>query len=236
MNINRKTDALLVIDIQNDFCPGGALAVTGGDDIIPGVVALAKAFDTVVLSQDWHPAGHASFASTQGAAPFSSKTMPYGEQTLWPDHCVQGSDGAAFHPALHADGLVDRACAVVRKGMNPAIDSYSAFFENDRKTSTGLGGFLKDRGIRRVFVVGLAYDFCVGYSAIDAAGLGLDALVVEDLARAIGMPLELETTVEVIERAFDVAGVSVVNAAALTPGPKIATTDAHVRRSGPSGG
>lgn len=205
--INRETDALIVIDIQNDFCPGGALAVTDGHTIIPGVIAVAEKFDTVVLTQDWHPKAHASFASTHGQAPFSTTQLAYGEQTLWPDHCVQGSEGAAFHPALQVAGVVDRACAVVRKGMNPAIDSYSAFFENDKVTSTGLGGYLRDRGITRVFVVGLAYDFCVGYSAIDARRLGFEATVLKDLTQAINMPLDKGTTVDAIEKAFVKAGV-----------------------------
>lgn len=217
-HINRATDALLIIDIQNDFCPGGALAVADGDAIIPGVIALAEQFDTVVLSQDWHPVTHASFASHHaGASPFSTTEMPYGAQTLWPDHCVQGSEGAAFHPDLVAAGVVDRACAVVRKGMNPAVDSYSAFFENDQVTATGLGGFLRDRGIKRVICVGLAYDFCVGYSAIDATRLGFAATVVKDLARAIEMTIGEDTSVNHIEMTFKEAGVKVVQASDFSP-------------------
>lgn len=207
MPLHPATDALLVIDIQNDFCPGGALAVAGGDEIIAGVGRLAVRFDTVVLAQDWHPADHASFATQHDQAPFSTTRMAYGEQTLWPNHCVQGSAGADFHPALYASGVVNRASAIIRKGTNPAIDSYSGFFENDQMTSTGLGAYLKDKGITRVFVVGLAYDFCVGYTALDARSLGLEATVVTDLTRAIGMPLAQGTTVDAIERKFAQAGV-----------------------------
>lgn len=215
--VNPKTDALLIIDIQNDFCPGGALAVADGGAIIPGVAALAARFSTVVLSQDWHPAGHASFASTHGKPEFSSIEMPYGPQTLWPDHCVQGSAGAAFAVALTAAGVVERATAIVRKGANPAIDSYSAFFENDRTTATGLAGYLHEKGIRRVFLVGLAYDFCVGYSAIDARTQGFDATVVKDLTRPIAMPLANGTTVDAIETQFRRAEVELIDSAALAP-------------------
>ena len=192
--INPATDALLVIDIQNDFIPGGALAVSGGDEIIEGVVELAQKFDTIVLSQDWHPAGHKSFASAHGSEPFSTTQMPYGEQTLWPDHCVQGTEGAEFHPSL-AD-VVNKAALVIRKGMNPEIDSYSAFFENDKSTTTGLAGYLRDKGIQRVFCVGLAYDFCVGFSALDAKRVGFEAVVVRDLARAIAAPVGNDKTTE----------------------------------------
>lgn len=218
--INRATDALLIIDIQNDFCQGGALAVNDGDAIIPGVIALARQFDTVVVSQDWHPANHASFASNhKGASTFSTIKMPYGEQTLWPDHCVQGSVGAQFHPDLVAAGVVDQACSIMRKGMNRDIDSYSAFYENDQTTSTGLAGYLRSRKIERVFVVGLAYDFCVGYSAIDAVQTGFAATVVKDLTRAIGMPLDTGTTVDVIEAKFAKVGVELTESLALLPQP-----------------
>lgn len=221
-SINRSTDALIVIDIQNDFCPGGALAVVGGDEIAEGVAELAAKFDTLVLSQDWHPAGHASFASSHGAAPFSSLNMAYGEQTLWPDHCVQGSPGAAFTDALVNSGVVDRAGLVIRKGMNPAVDSYSAFFENDKITPTGLAGYLRDKGITRVFLAGLAYDFCVGYSALDARALGFEAIVVKDLTRAIAMPLEegLTTTEAAIEAKFWLAGVETVQSDTLSSSAK----------------
>ena len=175
------THALLVIDVQNDFCPGGALAVAEGDMIVPGINSAMNDFAAVILTQDWHPAGHSSFASTHGAAPMSMTQMPYGPQVLWPDHCIQGSTGAQFHPDLHTD----RADLIIRKGYNPAIDSYSAFFENDKTTPTGLEGYLRTRGINRLTLVGLATDFCVNYSAVDAAKLGFDVDVRMDLCRAI---------------------------------------------------
>jgi len=176
--------ALIVIDVQNDFCPGGALAVTGGDEIVAGINAQMGAFDAVVLTQDWHPAGHSSFASSHAkAAPYDVMEMPYGPQVLWPDHCVQGIKGAEFHPMLDTA----RADMIIRKGYNPAIDSYSAFFENDHKTHTGLEGYLRTRGITKVTIVGLALDFCVNYSAVDAAQLGFDAEVRLDLCRAIDL-------------------------------------------------
>ncbi len=175
------THALLVIDVQNDFCPGGALAVAGGDEIVSGISALMGEFDAVILTQDWHPAGHSSFASSHGAAPMSMTEMPYGSQVLWPDHCIQGTGGAAFHTALD----VDRADLIIRKGYNPAIDSYSAFFENDKTTPTGLEGYLRTRGITTLTLVGLATDFCVTYSAVDAARLGFGVTVRQDLCRAI---------------------------------------------------
>jgi len=176
--------ALLVIDVQNDFCPGGALAVAGGDEIVTGINALMADFDAVVLTQDWHPAGHSSFASSHdGKAPYDMIKMPYGDQVLWPDHCVQGTDGGAFHPMLETD----RADLIIRKGYNPAIDSYSAFFENDHKTPTGLEGYLRIRGITEVTLVGLALDFCVNFSAVDAAKLGFKVAVRSDLCRAIDL-------------------------------------------------
>jgi len=176
--------ALLVIDVQNDFCPGGALALAEGDVIVPGINALMADFAVVVLTQDWHPATHSSFASRHpGAAPFSETRMPYGPQTLWPDHCIQNSTGADFHPGLTAG----RADMILRKGVNPAIDSYSAFFENDRQTATGLDGYLRSRGITAVTLVGLATDYCVAYSALDAARLGFAVTVRGDLCRAIDL-------------------------------------------------
>ncbi|MDF1728744.1 MAG: bifunctional nicotinamidase/pyrazinamidase [Sulfitobacter sp.] len=176
--------ALIVIDVQNDFCPGGALAVPEGDVIVPAINALMAEFEAVILTQDWHPAGHSSFASSHaGATPMSLTEMPYGPQVLWPDHCIQGSTGAAFHPDL----TVDRADLIIRKGYNPAIDSYSAFFENDHETPTGLEGYLRTRGIDQLTMVGLATDFCVNYSAVDAARLGFDVTVREDLCRAINL-------------------------------------------------
>ncbi|WP_299146119.1 bifunctional nicotinamidase/pyrazinamidase [uncultured Tateyamaria sp.] len=178
------THALIVIDVQNDFCPGGALAVPEGDSIVAGINALMETAEAVVLTQDWHPGGHSSFASSHtDRAPYDMNDMPYGPQVLWPDHCVQGSDGAAFHPDLNAD----RADMIVRKGYRPEIDSYSAFFENDQTTPTGLDGYLRTRGITALTMVGLATDFCVNFSAVDAAKLGFDVTVRMDLCRAIDL-------------------------------------------------
>ncbi|WP_135447680.1 bifunctional nicotinamidase/pyrazinamidase [Tabrizicola caldifontis] len=178
------TEALIVIDVQNDFCPGGALAVAGGDEIVPEINALMSGFATVVLTQDWHPANHLSFADNHpGAAPFSMIDMPYGRQVLWPAHCVQGTPGAAFHSGLNTDA----AQLVIRKGFRPQIDSYSAFFENDRTTPTGLEGYLRSRGVTEVTLVGLATDFCVAYSALDASRLGFRVIVQSDLCRAIDL-------------------------------------------------
>ena len=174
--------ALLVIDVQNDFCPSGALEVTGGNEIIADINQEMKKYNCVVLTQDWHPKGHSSFAmSHDGKEPFDLIEMPYGEQVLWPEHCVQGSEGANFHLKLD----VDRASAVIRKGANPQIDSYSAFFENDRNTATGLDGYLKSLGIDKINLVGLATDFCVNYSAQDAAKLGYKVSVFEKMCRSI---------------------------------------------------
>lgn len=200
-------DVLIVIDPQHDFCPGGSLAVADGDAIMPGIAALADAFAHVVVTQDWHPAGHSSFASSHaGAAPFSTILMPYGEQVLWPDHCVQDSPGAAFHPAIAP--AVARAGMILRKGHDPAIDSYSAFRENDRTTPTGLAGYLRDIGVTRCVLVGLAYDFCVGWSALDAVEHGFGAVVLRDLTRAIAMPLgDGRTTVDEADARFAAAGV-----------------------------
>ncbi|SFK91887.1 bifunctional nicotinamidase/pyrazinamidase [Shimia haliotis] len=178
------SNALIVIDVQNDFCPGGALAVPEGDLIVPGINALMADFDVVVLTQDWHPAGHSSFASSHdGKAPYDMIDMPYGPQVLWPDHCVQGSDGAAFQKGLDQT----RPDLIIRKGMNPAIDSYSAFYENDQKTPTGLQGYLRTRGVETLTMVGLATDFCVNFSAVDAAKLGFDVTVNQSLCRAIDL-------------------------------------------------
>jgi nicotinamidase/pyrazinamidase len=175
-------DALLVVDLQNDFCPGGRLAVQKGDEIVPLVNALANHFENVVLTQDWHPSGHRSFATSHpGKKPFDSVKLPSGEQVLWPDHCVQGSDGAA----LHKDLAAPHAQLVLRKGYNKNVDSYSAFLEADRKTRTGLKSYLEERGIKRVFVCGLATDFCVAWTALDARKLGFAAAVIEDACRAI---------------------------------------------------
>lgn len=186
------TNALIVIDVQNDFCPGGALAVPGGDQIVPGINALMPAHDAVVLTQDWHPAEHTSFASTHsGRSAYDMIDMPYGPQVLWPDHCVQGTPGAAFHDDLRTDGDL-----IIRKGFRPAIDSYSAFFENDQSTPTGLQGYLQTRGITRLTMVGLATDFCVHFSAVDAARLGYEVSVRMDLCRAIDLDGSLQAAIQ----------------------------------------
>lgn len=182
-------EAILVIDVQNDFCPGGALAVAGGDEIVAPINALVPEFPVRVFTQDWHPADHQSFASQHdGAEPMSMIEMPYGPQVLWPDHCIIGSDGAAFH----ADLATNPADMVIRKGFRAEIDSYSAFFENDHTTPTGLDGYLKSRGVEAVTLVGLATDFCVNYSAVDAAKLGFKVTVIESLCRAIDFDGSLE--------------------------------------------
>lgn len=182
-------DALIVVDLQNDFCPGGALAVSGGDEIIPLVNDLIRHTEHVLLTQDWHPAGHTSFASShQGRQPFESIDMPYGSQTLWPDHCIQGSRGSDFHSGL----AWAKAELVVRKGFRSGIDSYSAFFENDRLTPTGLAGYLRERGIGEITLVGLATDFCVAYSALDAVDHGFATTVRLDGCRAIDLGGSLE--------------------------------------------
>jgi nicotinamidase/pyrazinamidase len=190
--------ALIVIDQQNDFCPGGALAVPEGDLIVQGINALMADFDAVILTQDWHPAGHSSFASSHDSkTPYDMIEMPYGPQVLWPDHCIQGSMGAKFHMELQQD----RADLIIRKGYNPAIDSYSAFFENDHRTATGLEGYLRTRGISELTMVGLALDFCVNFSAVDAATLGFDVTVRRDLCRAIDLDGSLAAAIEGMEKA-----------------------------------
>jgi nicotinamidase/pyrazinamidase len=201
-------DVLLVIDVQNDFCPGGALAVPDGDAVVPVINRLAGAFDHVLLTQDWHPAGHTSFASSHaGRQPFETIEVAYGAQTLWPDHCVQGSTGAAFHKNLEAL----RAELIIRKGYDPAIDSYSAFYENDRTTATGLTGYLRTRGFDRIFMAGLATDFCVAYSAIDAAREGFAVVVIEDACRAI----DLDGSLAVAKAQMAESGASLVASSAL---------------------
>ena len=176
--------ALLVIDVQNDFCPAGALEVAGGNEIIPYINEEMAKYDCVVLTQDWHPKGHSSFATShEGKNPLELIKMPYGDQVLWPDHCVQGSKGAEFHPELN----IEQANAIIRKGSDPRIDSYSAFFENDRKTPTGLDGYFKSLEIENINLVGLATDFCVNYSAQDAANLGYKVSVLEKMCRAIDL-------------------------------------------------
>jgi nicotinamidase/pyrazinamidase len=189
---------LIVIDVQNDFCPGGALAVPGGDEILPLVNRLIGAFEHVILTQDWHPAGHSSFASSHaGQQPFGSVKMAYGDQTLWPDHCVQGTQGAEFHRDL----AWTKAELVIRKGFRKGIDSYSAFYENDRTTPTGLAGYLRERGFTKLVLVGLATDFCVAYSALDAARLGFDTTVVRDACRAIDLGGSLAAAEEQMRKA-----------------------------------
>jgi len=185
--------ALIVIDVQNDFCPGGALAVAGGEAVVPRVNALLGDFAVRVLTQDWHPAGHLSFADNHpGAAPYSMTDMAYGPQVLWPAHCVQGSEGAAFHPGLDTDS----ADLILRKGFRPAIDSYSAFFENDRETATGLDGYLRARGVEDLTLAGLATDFCVAFSALDAARLGYGVTVRLDACRGIDLDGSLDAALE----------------------------------------
>jgi nicotinamidase/pyrazinamidase len=193
-------DVLLVIDVQNDFCPGGALAVADGDAVIAPILRIAPRFEHVILTQDWHPAGHTSFAGAHpGRKPFEQVEMSYGTQTLWPEHCVQASRGAELHPDLS----LPQAELILRKGFRPEIDSYSAFYENDHLTATGLAGYLRERGIRRVVLAGLAYDFCVGYSALDARRLGFEAAVIGDACRAI----DLNGTAAKMEAEFARTGV-----------------------------
>ncbi|SPA24522.1 nicotinamidase/pyrazinamidase [Cupriavidus taiwanensis] len=180
----RPGDCLLVIDVQNDFMPGGALAVPNGDAVVPVINRLARAFGHVVLTQDWHPAAHVSFAANHaGTQPFQMLTLPYGEQVLWPVHCVQDTPGAALHAGLH----VPHARLVIRKGHHAGVDSYSAFMEADRTTRTGLAGYLREHGVRRVFCAGLATDYCVAWSALDARAAGFEAAVIEDACRAIDL-------------------------------------------------
>ena len=200
----KPDDVLLIIDVQNDFCPGGALAVADGDAVVPVINRLAQRFDHVVLTQDWHPPVHSSFATSHaGSAPFETIAMPYGQQTLWPDHCVQGTPGAAFHPQL----MTEKAELVIRKGFRAAIDSYSAFFENDRTTPTGLSGYLRERGLKRIFMVGLATDYCVNYSALDARRLGFDTVVVGSACRAI----DLAGSLAIAQAAMAEAGVQAID-------------------------
>ncbi|HEY1895502.1 MAG TPA: bifunctional nicotinamidase/pyrazinamidase [Terracidiphilus sp.] len=201
-------DLLLVVDVQNDFCPGGRLAVAGGDQVIPVIHKIAPLFQHIILTQDWHSPSHTSFASSHpGKRPFDQIRLSYGEQTLWPDHCVQGSKGAEFHPALH----LPQAELVLRKGFRSQIDSYSAFFENDRATATGLAGYLRERNLTRVFLAGLAYDYCVAYSALDARSLGIPVVVVRDACRAI----DLNGSVAEIETQFAAAGVTLIESPAI---------------------
>lgn len=196
-------DALLIIDVQRDFCPGGRLAVPGGDAVVPEINRLAASFEHVILTQDWHPADHTSFASNHaGVEPFGHISLQYGLQTLWPDHCVQDTPGAEFHPELE----IGRAELILRKGFRPHIDSYSAFLENDKITPTGLAGYLRERGFKRIFLAGLAYDYCVRYSAIDGRRAGFEIAVIEDACRPIG-------AVQETEQEFAAAGIKWLTAA-----------------------
>jgi nicotinamidase/pyrazinamidase len=207
-----ETDIFLVVDIQNDFCPGGALAVPRGDEVVPLINTLAARFAHVVLTQDWHPPGHLSFASAHaGKKPYDGIAVAYGPQILWRDHCVQGTRGAAFRDDLD----VPRAELVLRKGYHPTIDSYSAFYENDRTTATGLGGYLRERGFKRVIVAGLAFDFCVRYSAEDAKREGFDVVVVEDACRSINVAGSAQATRDQLKA----LGIRCLPAAAVTISP-----------------
>jgi nicotinamidase/pyrazinamidase len=191
---------LIVVDVQNDFCPGGALAVPRGDEVVEVINRLAARFDNIVLTQDWHPRGHASFASSHpGKKPFETIELPYGTQVLWPDHCVQGTAGAALHSRLE----LGKAQLVVRKGFHRGIDSYSAFLEADRKTATGLGGYLQERGFRSLFVCGLATDFCVAWTALDARAAGFEVTLLEEACRAI----DLDGSAALAEESMRAAGV-----------------------------
>ena len=203
-------DVLLVIDVQNDFCEGGALAVPGGDAVVPVVNRLMPRFPLVVLTQDWHPPGHGSFASSHpGRRPYDTIELEYGEQVLWPDHCVQGTRGAGFHPDLE----LDRAALFLRKGSDPAVDSYSALYENDKRTPTGLAGWLRERGAGRLFLVGLATDFSVRYSALDARRAGFEVSVIEEAVRGI----DVDGSVATAWKELAAAGVSRVGEADLRP-------------------
>ena len=202
-------DVLIVVDVQNDFCPGGQLAVAGGDAVIVPIHRIAQYFQHIILTQDWHPAGHSSFASSHpGKQPYEQIELSYGKQTLWPDHCVQGSKGAELHQRLH----LPQAELILRKGFRPEIDSYSAFFENDRTTPTGLFGYLRERKLTRVFFAGLAYDYCVGYSALDAKRFNLPTFVVRDACRAIN----LQGSVALMEIEFALAGVGLIESTQLS--------------------
>ncbi len=208
MTRERKYAALIVVDVQNDFCPGGALAVPAGDAVVPVVNDLMAQIELVILTQDWHPPGHASFASSHADAnPYDLVTMAYGPQVLWPDHCVQGTAGADFHASLEAD----RADVIIRKGYNPAIDSYSAFFENDRTTATGLAGLLRERQVEQLYVCGFALDYCVRYTAEDGAAHGFTVSVIEDASRAIDLDGSLAET----RAAFAAAGISFISSSAI---------------------
>ena len=206
-----ERDLLLVVDVQNDFCPGGALAVPYGDGVVPAINRIAPAFRHIAMTQDWHPPGHRSFASSHpGRRPFEEIPLAYGAQMLWPDHCLQQTEGAAFHAGLE----LGRTELIIRKGCNPAIDSYSAFRENDRATRTGLAGYLGERGIERLFLAGLALDFCVRYSAEDARAEGFEALILEDACRAI----DLQGSLAAAHASFRRTGVGLASTQAISGG------------------
>ena len=200
IEVQSDTDVLVIIDVQRDFCAGGQLAIRDGDEVVPVINKLAEHFDHIILTQDWHPASHTSFASNHsGPGPYQTIELPYGPQTLWPDHCVPGTPGAGFHPDLN----LSKAELILRKGFRPEIDSYSAFLENDHVTQTGLAGYLRERNLKRLFLCGLAYDFCVRHSAIDSTALDFECLVIEDACRAVNLPGSVEAT----DQAFAEAGV-----------------------------
>jgi len=202
MKISNR-DALIVVDVQNDFCTGGALAVPGGEKVVPAINRIAEKFENVVLTQDWHPEDHVSFASNHPhRKPYGTIELSYGPQVLWPDHCVQGSNGADFHGTLQTN----RASLVLRKGIHRDIDSYSAFYENDHKTSTGLAGYLRERGLMTLFFVGLAFDFCVRFSAEDARKAGFEAVVIEEACRGI----DLDGSVAAAHRSLKSTGIPIV--------------------------
>ena len=204
----RVTDCLIIVDVQNDFCPGGALEVKHGDEVVPLVNQLARKFENVVVTQDWHTPGHISFASSHaGRKPFETKRLRYGEQVLWPDHCIQGTRGAALHDGLE----LPHAQLVIRKGFHPKVDSYSGFLEADRKTKTGLDGYLRSRGVKRVYCVGLATDFCVAWTALDARRFRLESVIIEDACRAIDNAGSLAAA----QKAMAKAGVKRANSASL---------------------
>ena len=209
IQINPKTDALIIVDAMRAFCDGGGLPVNGGEDIMDGIVAISRKFDTIIVVKDWHPAGHGSFASTHGVDPFSTIQASYGDQTAWPDHAIAGTRDAELMPQIEA--IMPRVKAVIHKGMDPDIDSYSGFYDNDRKTPTGLAGLLREIGIQRVFSCGLAYDYCVGFTAIDAMRHFDASLVIKDLTRAINAEIgNGETSVTQIEAEFIDKGVILV--------------------------
>jgi nicotinamidase/pyrazinamidase len=211
VRLDFRQDLLLVIDVQRDFCPGGKLAIAEGDAVVPIINRLASSFEHIVLTQDWHPAGHASFASQHaGKQPFDQIALGYGQQTLWPDHCVQNTPGADFHPDLSQE-VFARTELILRKGFRSAIDSYSAFLENDKRTTTGLAGYLRERGFERIFIAGLAYDYCVRFSAVDAVKAGFETWVIRDACRSVGPSSAQEET----SRTFQRSGVGQITVAEL---------------------